>query len=477
MDKKIQMVNLLLDTIEQGLMNAETIGCFTYDYLAALLNVSCRLEGGRELYREIKNYLERVNIQKLRTQLNHGERITVGFIANYASTWIGDELYHLLEQSNEFQPYIFLMPNHASGQSSQEVIEEYTNHLDYFRKRNLQVVQTLDLDSGFSFTWEQIGISPQLCIWLTPWSALFGAEQFDLQSYPLDTIHTYIPYCFMIPDNKEGDFVYDQYNQLLHNIAWKIFEENRIAVEMAGKYSFIGGESNAIYTGYPKMDAFYKIEIDEEDPWDALIKKAENPKAKKIIYAPHHTLGEHEPIHFSTFASNYMLMLELAEKYQDETVWIFKPHPQLKYKAVQEGIFADSGEWTEYEQKWRKLKNADVMKEGMYHKLLQGSDAMILDSVSFLAEYMYVQKPLLRLRRDGQYFNDFGKQLVKVHYSADGTDEAAIEKFITDVVISGKDKRKEERRLFFEENLNYRKKMGKSAAENIFEQLKKIADE
>lgn len=242
---------------------------------------------------------------------------------------------------------------------------------------------------------------------------------------------------------------------------------------MAKKYSFIKGR-NTVYTGYPKMDAFYEEDIDEEDLWDALIKKADNPKAKRIIYAPHHTIGNNEPIHFSTFASNHMFMLEMAKKYQDKTVWVFKPHPQLKYKAVQEGIFPDIEGWRMYEQKWRGLKNAEVAKEGMYHKLFKGSDAMILDSISFLAEYLYVHKPLLRLTREGQYFNDFGKELIKIHYSAEGADKRAIEGFLTSVVLAENDVRKSERERFFENNLDYRKENGKNAAVNIFEQLKEI---
>lgn len=473
MNKEIQKVNLLLDTIDSGLMNEETIGCFTYDYLVALLHITRQLENGQELYWNIKTYLESINIQRLHVQLEANEKVIVGFIANYASTWIGDDLYRLLERSEEFEPYVFLMPNHASGQRREEIMQEYSNHLSYFRTRNIHVLQTLDLDSGIQYTWEQIGIKPQLCIWLTPWFPLFGEGRFSLLAYPLNTIHTYIPYCFMIPDNEEGSFSYDQYDQLLHNITWKNFETCRIDIEIAKKYSFIKGR-NAVYTGYPKMDAFYEESIDEEDLWDVLIKKTNNPKAKRIIYAPHHTVGKSEPIHFSTFAFNYMFMLEMAKKYQEKTVWVFKPHPQLKYKAIQEGIFSDIEGWRIYEQRWRDLKNAEVAEEGMYHRLFKGSDAMISDSVSFLAEYLYVHKPLLRLTRKGQYFNDFGKRLIKIHYSAEGTDKKKIENFLISVVLAENDEKREERERFFEENLDYRKEERKDAAVNILDQLYEI---
>lgn len=467
---KEEMVNLLLDVIDKGLMNEETISQFTYNYLAALLETTYQLENGKEFYRKIKSYLENINIRRLRAQIKAKEKIIVGFIANYASSWIGDELYHLLNCSEEFEPYVFLIANHAPGQSDEEIKKEYAEHLEYFGARDMRVVQTLDLDSGVQYTWEQIGIKPQLCIWLTPWTALFR-EHFHLLLYSMDTVHTYIPYGIMIADNENGNFVYDQYDQLLHNMAWKNFEESKIAVDMARKYSFVGGR-NAVYTGCPKMDGFYEKDVGEVNLWEALIKKSGNSGAKRIIYAPHHTLGDDEPLHFSTFASNYMFMVELAEKYQNETVWVFKPHPHLKYKAVKEGIFANMEEWYAYEQRWKNLENAEVMKEGMYHGLFMESDAMILDSISFLAEYLYVHKPLLMLRRDGQFYNDFGKQLMEIHYSAEGTDTKSIEQFLTDVVLAENDKRKKDREQFFIENLDYVRMTGKNAAANIFTQLK-----
>ena len=124
MDKKIQMVDRLLDAIDGGLMDAETIGSFTYDYLWALLDVTGQIGNGKELYQKIKVYLENINLKKLRFQIDCGKKVTVGFIANYASSWIGDELYWLLEKSEEFEPYVFLISNHLPGQSNEEICKE-----------------------------------------------------------------------------------------------------------------------------------------------------------------------------------------------------------------------------------------------------------------------------------------------------------------------------------------------------------------
>ena len=46
---------------------------------------------------------------------------------------------------------------------------------------------------------------------------------------------------------------------------------------------------------------------------------------------------------------------------------------------------------------------------GEYRAYFASSDAMILDSVSFMAEYLYVHKPALFLTREGERFNEFGE--------------------------------------------------------------------
>lgn len=465
-EQNMQMVNLLLDAIDSQALNENTISKFSYWYMYALLDVTSRMKNGKELYLNIKSYLEQINIDRLRRK----QKIVVGFIANYASSWIGDELYYLLERTKRFEPYLFLISNH-NVEDEELIKKEYSENLEYFKKTKMRIIQTYDLDTGRQYTWEEIGIKPDFCIWLTSWIDLFK-EQYYFLNYSLDTLHAYIPYGFMIAENKEENFVGEQYNKLIHNIVWRNFEESSIALEMAEKYSFVG-KKNAVYTGYPKMDAFFKRQVGH-DAWKMVLNKAQNLKAKKIVYAPHHTMQNDDTIVFSTFASNYKMILEIAEKFQRDTVWIFKPHPHLKYKAIRSGLFADINEWDAYEQRWRMLINGDIMQEGSYEDLFRDSDAMITDSVSFLAEYLYVHKPLLQLSRKEQKFNDFGKRLMEIHYTADGADRLEIEEFIREVVIMENDINREKRDKFFEENLDYVSMKRKSAAENICEEIEEI---
>ena len=462
-----KMVDVLLEAIDKNYINEETIGQFTYDYLAALLHTTMLLENGKNFYLQIKSYLEQITLTRIRKQ----EKIVVGFIVNYSSTWIGDELYNLLDNSEKFEPYIFLMANY-NGQNERMVCEEYEENLIFFKKRRFRIVGTLNLEDGRLYTWEEIGVKPDICIWTTPWMGLFQ-PQYRIEKYSLDILHTYIPYGYLLAENKESTFVYDQYNQLIHNIAWKIFECTAMDVKMAQKYSFVGNAS-ACYTGYPKMDKFYQYEKDGEGIWGKLEKKSGNRKAKRIIYAPHHSIEDEGIVSFSTFQYNYRFMLELAKKYKNETIWIIKPHPQLKYKAIRTGVFENEEEWKEYIDSWKGLKNAYVMEEGDYKDLFLYSDAMILDSISFLAEYLYVDKPGLLLCRREQYFNDIGKLIKDVYYQADGKSEKEIQKFVAEIVIGNKDYKGKEREKLFKENMDYKNMTGKTAAENIYDILKNM---
>lgn len=83
---------------------------------------------------------------------------------------------------------------------------------------------------------------------------------------------------------------------------------------------------------------------------------------------------------------------------------MFKPHPNLRARVVQAHAFESEEAYDTYLEEWNKLPNACVMQEEDYRSAFATSDGMIMDSCSFIAEYMYVDKPLLFLKRDGQAF-------------------------------------------------------------------------
>ena len=151
--------------------------------------------------------------------------------------------------------------------------------------------------------------------------------------------------------------------------------------------------------------------------------------------------------------------------------WVLRPHPMLRAGSVAQGLFQSEQEYDEYLDMWNRLPNAKVIESGTYSDIFKSSDAMILDSISFLGEYLYVHKPMLFLTRERNTFNDFGSELAKILYTADGGDFNAIKRFVENTVIQNDDYMLKEREAFFEKYLDYYKINGMPASEYIYEYI------
>jgi CDP-glycerol glycerophosphotransferase (TagB/SpsB family) len=247
-------------------------------------------------------------------------------------------------------------------------------------------------------------------------------------------------------------------------MVWRRFENDKDIAEVAEKYEF-SGSKNVMYVGNPRMDDLY----------DMGQKTKPAGSRKRIIFAPHHTIVDGEGVLvFSTFEYNFRYMIELAKKYEGKVEWVFRPHPNLMKKAVAKGIFKDEAAWNEYLDEWRSIEGSTVEEFGTYTEMFAASDAMILDCVSFMAEYLYTGKPSLLLTRPEQRFSKIGKDVKAVLYQADGKDFTAIEAFVRDVVLGGDDTKKPVRDGFFAENLDYRSLVGDLAYRTMYREFEKV---
>lgn len=443
-----QLTGELLDAVDSGKLSDGEFGHLECRHMNALSHITRSMTNGRDLYLKLRKMVQEAAVSRLKKK----SVINVAFMIHDSTVWIGDRLYKLFEQSERFEPYVYCLRRNV--EKSYDVLKDEYPHLTaFFRDKGFRTVVSEGNGNQLNGINSPI---PDICIWLTPWVYDFD-DSFKMENFPLSTLHTYIPYGFNAAENKDGTYVDYDYNQDLHNILWKNFAKDRISLEDAPKYSY--ANTNGVYTGHPKMDGFFRMT------------RRERADGKKlVIYAPHHSMWDKDTLRFSTFEYNYRFMLELAKKYSDKVAWVFKPHPILKVKVMLKGLFKNAEEWNAYLDEWRSLPDAEVVEEGMYTQLFIDSDAMIFDSVSFMTEYIFADKPALFLTRPEQYFSRLGKMVKDVHYTADGKDFKAIEDFLCNVVLDGNDTKKDERHRFFEENLDYRKN-GCLAAENIFNEL------
>lgn len=198
-------------------------------------------------------------------------------------------------------------------------------------------------------------------------------------------------------------------------------------------------------TGHPKLDAY-------RGPVPADLGLWKCPTAKhRIIWAPHFTVTDDRTPHtFSNFFQYYEFFLDCA-KAHPAIEFVLRPHPELFEHMVATGI-KTRAESNAYRDRFNALPNGQVYEGGDIFTMFRQSDALILDSIGFLAEYAPTQKPICFLdshRR--QRLNPIGESLLQSYYVA--WNEADIRQFIDAVVVAGQDDRRPERLAAIQRNL------------------------
>lgn len=411
-----------------------------------------------DLFHKISQRVYDINLRRMRGK----DKLKITFFLKDSAEWSCEELFQKFSASPDMEVRIAVAPFCIGTRKT--VFDTYQKTIFYFQNRGMDVTGMYDMHKGKYLDWSSIG-KPDILFLLNPHYQAFERSA-DICRFPLSVLNVYIPYGIMIYGN-----VQDQFNQMSHMLCWKIFCESPIHKEMARKYSDIG-DSNVEVSGYVKMDSVYANSRTEESQWWKVADTKTRASVKKIIYAPHYSIKEGFA-GFGNFDKIYQKIFEYAKSHKDTTSWVIRPHPMLRAQCVLEGLFKDEEEYDDYLRKWEDLPNASVSREGMYIDLFKTSDAMILDSVSFLAEYLYVHKPMLFLNRDRQTFNDFGQGLKEVLYTADGGDFEKICQFVETVVLQGQDSMKEKREKFFYDNLDYADRQAGLASDYIFHYIER----
>ena len=427
-----------------------------YDLLKSVYNWS------KPVMRPIQNFF--FNIKLKRVQANHEkalkiiqkkEKIKVAFFVIHESVWKYDELYRLMEQDKRFDPIIVVCPYIVYGEDN--MLREMNQAFNAFNKKGYKTVKTLK-ENG---TWLNVRneIKPDIVFFTNPYK--LTKEEYYITNFQ-DVITLYVPYGYMTTNRPIM-----QYNQLLHNLVFRFFLENQFSQQQAIKYSNVKGK-NSVVTGYPGLDKifFYKRNP-SPDIW-----KLKGNRIKKIIWAPHHTIEKDETLfNYSNFLEYADFFIELAQKYEKQISFAFKPHPILRPKLEK------LPEWgyertADYYHKWETLPNCQII-EGDYTDFFLTSDAMIHDSGSFLVEYISTNKPSLYMVRNKSIlrgFSPFADLIVNCHYLSFNKND--IENFINKIVIGCDDYLKDKRQQLIKEHLL--PPNGKSASQNIFEEINKL---
>lgn len=391
-------------------------------------------------------FLEK-SLKSARENYSKGMRISVGFFILYDSAFPGESLYNLLKNSDEFSPTIILIPDTMRGREN--MIFQLEKSYNTFSQKYEEIKFGYDIKND-SF----VDFSNQLdfVCFSNPYDCLTH-EYFQISHIvKKDVVPFFINYTFSVS-------LYDRKVIALNefNFFWKIFcstPENLIELidfsQMKGK--------NALVVGYPKMDA---LESTQDYP----------RVRKRIIIAPHHTVSQWDGgVNLSSFLKYANFFLDLPYLYPDID-FIFRPHPLL-FVTLQQNEFWGMDKVTEYLRSLLKHKNVVYSEGSDYFDLFKNSDALIHDCGSFVAEYLYTDKPSCFIfSRPNVILEEFapiGKACLQHHYHA--TSKNDIISFIDYVIISENDNMKMERLKFVNRRLKVNYPYSSS---KILEEIKK----
>lgn len=361
-------------------------------------------------------------------QLKEKKNIRCLFLVVFHQVWKCDEIYKLMEQNSRFEPVVVMCPRVNYGKETMK--QSLKDGCDFFLKRGYNVVNSYDEIKD-----EYIDIkdlNPDIIFYTNPYRGLID-ERYYITNF-LDTLTIYVPYMF--GNNNDVKSFHDQ---LLHNLVWRFYVESDMHEEDSKKYSRNHGR-NVVNTGYPGIEHYVSLSyLPSNCDW-----KLSDRDIKRIIWAPHHTIQAVGNVNYSCFLKYADFMLEMADKYAERIQFVFKPHPLLRDKLnnLWGKIKTDN-----YYQQWESRYNCKV-NDGFYEDLFLTSDAMIHDSGSFVVEYLYMNKPVMRTLNGipvESMFNSFAMRCLAQYYMAQT--EQDIEQFIQNV-IGGVDPLKEQRTKF-----------------------------
>lgn len=345
----------------------------------------------------------------------HGrKKIRVGFLCMTMPVWKYETIFRELMKMDRYEPVVLFSPKLDGWKLRKSYLRSM---LDYCTRNEFPYIKMRN--SFFNIGADVKKLDLDIVFFAQPYYGL------TCKQYSFDKFHNSLLF-FIQYDNALSTSEFS-YNSLLHRIAYRLYypfeEQKRIAADY-------GIDSNKIVAAGPICYDIYK----ETKPFKW------NSNKKKIIWAPHHTIMPGGWVQMSCFLDICDYMFVLAEKYKEQIVIAFKPHPHLLPNLIKLWGVEKANK---YYERWGMIDNG-LLCEGDSYALFKESDALIHDCASFTFEYMMTGKPCQYLLLNKNYEFDFiesAKKAFDAHYKAFNKND--IELFIVETIINGRDEKKD----------------------------------
>lgn len=400
-------------------------------------------------FKKVAHHHKEIEIQ-LRTE----SKIRVLFIVVFDSIWKYESVYRLMEKDSRYEPIILVSPYFGVDRSM--AVDQVNTVAEKFKRDGYNVQSSFDPSTG---GWRDIKkeFEPHVVFFTVPYS--YTAREYHITHFD-NSLTLYVPYAFVVIPRLDL-----HYDGVFYSCLWRFCLESPYHQEYAKSF---GQVNNVRVTGYPGLDVLRPENTAKSEAW----KETASNAAKKVIWAPHHSIaGQDAGLGYSSFLLYSDFFFQLIDKFEGQLQMAFKPHPLLKDKLYNDQNWGKE-KTDAYFDKWR-THELGQLEEGEYTDLFLTSDALLHDSASFMAEYLVTEKPLMFLvPEEGEMpkFNSFGDLLFEQHYK--GATAAQIESFISETVFESKDNRLSSRQLFIK---NHIQQAGNhTAGENIINEINKL---
>ena len=399
------------------------------------------------LYLKFNENRYKLIIQKLKIK----NKINVIFLTNHISQWKYHPLFNIFKKDSRYHVKVIFIPD---DNYNKNYLSEFEFNKVEFNKIDINLISAFNSDSN---VWYDLNDFHKPDIVFFSRSLLKSKNKYSIFNFKT-CLNCYVPYSLFIDNNDKL-----QCATLFHKILWKQFLPFKDNLDIVKKY-YDG--NNVVITDYLGCD-FFKLKKNSKKIW-------KNENNKKVIWAPHHTIDfANRKNYFSTFLNFAQNMIDLSVKYKNSIDFCFKPHPALKEKLYNHNAWG-LNKTNNYYKFWEHSDNT-IISESTYHDLFIESDSLILDSVSFTAEYLYLEKPYCFLTKDyfdySESLNIIGKKIFDIINKANNIN--SLEKFIDNSILKNDQKKlQDQKNLLKKINIINEKEM--LASVNIYNYINKI---
>ena len=363
-------------------------------------------------------------LERSKAKINRGEKVSVAFLHMYATEIQDLNLFETMLRSPYFDPYFIVVPVLFGDQEHQAFNYKRTQKELTDKYGEARVLGGFDPQTGVCTDYTA---RFDLASTNTPYDGLtveyFKSRYWSSKGIPV----FYIPYFYM----GLCRVTRENLQRVDFNFFWKVFVPNRYTKSLAREYMANRGK-NLIVTGYPKLDSIPRINMHPHT-------------RKRIIIAPHHLIGD-GALDRGGFREYASFLQSIPPNYPGVD-FIFRPHPQMFVTLKKYWSTKDIEDWL---KQFVSNENVTYSTEGDYLELLADSDALIHDCGSFVAEYLYFNKPCAYIYRGGVDYEamqlKLGMRCLDEYYPI--KEEPDWSHFIENVVMEGKDPQKSHREKF-----------------------------